>query len=210
MTAAERKEQTENLLAERDIPVFDYLPVIEEELNVQLKTAREIAERILVLAYMNCIVYDPSLKNSIVEFLINEDFWGKISAEEKELLHKPVMTEDDLAKIASRGECIWFLLWTINKADILEFPFKEIEVNEIFASLPPFMKSTADFINGVSIKPMPEIMDQADLIFRLYWAVSQTPEESLHNLKLHPRVVYERYFAVNWVVGFRKSWDDTL
>lgn len=51
-TAEQRKKETEKLLRSLNIPYIDHLPLIEEESEVKVRTAKEIAERILILVYL--------------------------------------------------------------------------------------------------------------------------------------------------------------
>ena len=51
-TAEQRKKHTEKYLKSLNIPFIDHLPLIEEESEVKIRDAKEIAERILILVYL--------------------------------------------------------------------------------------------------------------------------------------------------------------
>ncbi|WP_320005221.1 DUF4272 domain-containing protein [Shiella aurantiaca] len=50
-TAEQRKRETEKLLRSLNIPYIDHLPLVEEESEVKVRVAQEVAQRILVLVF---------------------------------------------------------------------------------------------------------------------------------------------------------------
>ena len=55
MTAVERKNKTNACLKSLGIHILDHLPIIEEESEAKLRTPQEIAQRVLVLVYLNYV-----------------------------------------------------------------------------------------------------------------------------------------------------------
>lgn len=207
MTALERKQNSEKLLSTLGIALVDNLPPIEEEDTVTLRPPREVAERILILTYLNCVAADPSLRQHVMMFLIHEGLWDKASEEEKVLFHKTQLTEEDYTTIFCRSESIWLLLWAINKIDQLDLPEKEIDLHDIFPYLPGFLEPTGDFIHAATMRSVSEILDQSDLIFRLNWALRETDQQGSRLSTLNPGVAYERYFSITWVTQTREAWE---
>ena len=203
MTALERKQQTETFLKTLGIPVYDELPVIEEENDVHVRSVQEIAARIMILAYLNCIAIQEELQPVLLDYLKTQGLWVKVSAQEKILFEKPDLTEEEKDLIASRAESIWVLLWAINKVDRLTLPTKEVDVDILFPLLPPFMEDATEYITAASIRSTSDILNEADFIFRLYWTMSKKPLEGLND-----RIAFERFFTINWITGARKDWDD--
>lgn len=203
MTAPERKQQTETFLKTLGIPVYEELPVIDEESDVHVRSVQEITARIMILAYLNCIATQEELQPVLIDYLKTQGLWVKVSAQEKILFEKPARTEEEKDLIASRAEAMWVLLWAINKVDRLTLPAKEVDVDMLFPLLPPFMEDPTEYIAAASIRSVPELLNEADFIFRLYWAMSKTPLEGLND-----RIAFERFFAINWLTGLRKEWDD--
>jgi hypothetical protein len=209
MTALERKQNSEKVLETLGIHILDELPPWEEEDNIKLRTPREIAQRILVLSYLNCVAADSDLRDPVISLLRQENLWDHVSEEEKKLLDKTELTDAEIAIIQWRGESIWMLLWIINQVDHLDLPIAEVDTHAIFERLPAFMQSTSDFINAATIRSVSEILDQSDLIFRLNWALRQVHTNGSDELALNPGIAYERYFAINWVTFTRPQWDDS-
>lgn len=208
MTSVDRKRNSEKILLSLGISLGDDLPPIEEENAVTLRSAQEIAERIVVLAYLNCVATDPSLRQQVMMFLIQERLWEKTTTREKALFHKSPLPEDDLTVIFWRSESIWLLLWVINKIDNLDLPQQEANLHEIFPYLPGFFEATSDFINTATSRNISEILDQCDFIFRLNWALREPHLHGSATTALNPGIAYERYFAITWVTRMRPEWED--
>jgi hypothetical protein len=208
MTALERKQVTEKRLSALGITLVDNLPPIEEEDAITLRSPREVAERILILTYLSCVATDPSLRQEVMMFLIQEGLWDKASEEEKVLFHKTRLTEEDFTNIFCRSESIWLLLWVINKIDSLDLPEKEVNLHDIFPYLPGFLEPTGSFIHAATIRSVSEILDQSDFIFRLNWALREAYEQGSQISSLNPSIAYERYFSISWVTQTRESWEE--
>jgi hypothetical protein len=208
MTAIERKQNTEKLLETLGIPIPNELPPIEEEAAISLRDPREIAERILVLTYLNCVAVDNDLREEIIAFLKHENLWDKVSEVERELFDKTQLSDEEATQIVWRGESIWMLLWVINKVNDLGLPVDEVNLSDIFVRLPEFMKDTKEFLNTATIRPLSDILDQSDLIFRINWAMRQAHLDGSDEIALNQSIAYERYHAINWVTSVRPQWDE--
>jgi len=208
-TAEQRKKQTEKLLKSLNIPFVSHLPLIEEESEVKVRTAQEVAERILILVYLAFLSEVPDEKEAVISFLKTHLLWDKVSPEEKELYQKDQLTEQEAINILWRSEAIWLLLWSIHKVDKLKLPTTHAEVSEIMARVPEFFADPKNFIETAAVRSTPEILDASDLIYRLHWA---TRDAGLNNrpmpAKLDASVVMERHYAVNWLTYYAEDWDD--
>lgn len=208
-TAEQRKKQTEILLKSLNIPFIDHLPLIEEESEVKIRTAQEIAERALILVYLAYVSEVPDERENVIEFLKTNFLWNKVSPAEKELFQKEELTRQETANISWRSEGVLLLLWTINKVDKLELPIEQVEIPEIVSRLPEFLTDPSEFIKSSIIRPTTEILDQSDLIYRLHWA---TRSANLNNqpmpANLDLSIIMERHYAINWVTFYADEWDE--
>jgi hypothetical protein len=208
MTAPERKTHTEARLKQHNIPVGTELQVLAEESEVQLCTAVEIAKRILILTYLNIVVQAEGFRNEVVASLKSKGLWDDVSGNEKLLLLKKELTDLDVAFISWQAEAAWMLLWVIGKVEIKGLPTQECDINEILKLLPSFQEGPDTFINSATIRPVVEVMDMLDLIYRIHWAVSDAEVNELPiPANLNPGVVHERHYALNWVINFIEQWD---
>lgn len=208
-TAEQRKKQTEIFLKSLNIPFIDYLPLIEEESEVKIRTAQEITERALVLVYLAYVSEVPDERENVIEFLKINFLWDKVSPDEKELFQKEELTSQETANISWRSEGVWLLLWTINKVDKLELPIEQVEIPEIVPLLPKFLTDPSEFIKSSIKRPTTEILDQSDLIYRLHWA---TRNADLNNqpmpVNLDLNIIMERHYVINWVTFYADEWDE--
>lgn len=208
-SSKERKQETEKYLKSINVPFIEHLPQIEEENEVQIRNSNEIAERILILVYLGYVSEVNEAKNDVIEFLKANNLWNKVSEDEKLLFLKDELTEQEFINIAWRVEAVWILLWCIKKIDKIELPINTIEHQEIINRLPDFLSDPIDFIQNSEIRSTSEILDYADLIYRIHWAcrdadLNNKPIPSNFNLS----IVIERHYAINWVTYYAENWDD--
>lgn len=210
-TAEQRKKQTEKYLQSLDIPFIDHLPLIEEENEVRIRTAQEIAERILILVYLAYVSEDPDERINVIEFLKANSLWEKVSLNEKDFFQKAELTKQEIVNASWRSEAVWLLLWTINKVDKLDFPTQQIEISEIVSRLPKFLTAPNDFIETATVRPTTEILDVSDLTYRLHWAARNANlQKKKMPARLNLSVVMERHYAINWVTHCSDEWDEVI
>ncbi|MCH5690836.1 DUF4272 domain-containing protein [Niabella sp. W65] len=210
-SAAERKSGTEKLLRELNIPYLDHLPLIEEEHEAVVRTAPEIAERILILTYLNYVSEVPGGASEVIAFLKTNDLWDKVWPDEKELFQKEKLTRQEEINISWRTEAIWLLLWAINKVEELALPTQEIASADILERLPEFLSDPSGFISEAMGRPISAILDMSDLVYRLHWA---TKNANLNNepmpAGLNLGIIMERHYAINWLTYYADEWDSVI
>ncbi len=207
MTATERKHHSEQKLKSLGIVLSSDLPPLESEAELTLKSPQQIARRILIFAYLNCVAFDPSLQQEVMVFLIREKLWDEASSVEKALFHKPQLSEDETAEIQWRSESIWLMLWAINEVDILELRTKEINPEEIFALLPGFFENTEQFIQTADTRNSADILDEGDFTFRLSWAIREAEERGETIPGINAFVAYQRYVSLNWIMNITEHFE---
>jgi hypothetical protein len=208
MTAQERKEKTETYLTNLNVPINPHLPLIEEESEAVIRSGQDIARRILILTYLN-VVQEGGDKKEIIAFLKNEGLWNDVSEDEKELLKKTKLTKQDKINLSWRSEGVWLMLWAINKVGELEMPTTQCTINEILCRLPGFLTSTKEFIETATVRPTAEILDMADLLYRMHWSTRQAGLDANEApADLDDSIVYERHYAINWITYYEENWDD--
>jgi hypothetical protein len=203
MTSHQRKENSEKRIAAVGISSADTLPVIDEAMVTSIKSPQKVAERILILTYLNCIASDPGLRQEVMMFLIREKLWDEVTAEEKTLFHNPRLSEHDIDNIFWRKESIWMLLWAIGEVDDVALPDQEVDLYEIFPLLPGFFEPTLPFIQQAVLRSRDTILNEQDFYFRLNWALRQQPDV---DTPLIHGVVHERDLALSWLAGMLGEW----
>ncbi len=208
-TAAQRKAETEAYLKKLNIPFLPHLPLLEEESEFKIRTAQEIAERILVLTYLCYFGEVQEERDEIIDFLKGNKLWGAVSPEEKVLFKKPKLTNRELIDISWRVEAIWLLLWVIQKVDALQLPVEQVTISEMLLLLPELYASPVSFIEDATVRLVTEILDMLDITYRLHWAArdaSLNKRPIPGNISLS--IVTERHYAANWVTYYADEWDD--
>jgi Domain of unknown function (DUF4272) len=79
-----------------------------------------------------------------------------------------------------------------------------------FAASTMMERTTSQFIEESNLRPIADILDQADLIYRYHWAVRNARIKGQQiPAALHPGVTAERHYALNWLTGYmEQAWDD--
>jgi Domain of unknown function (DUF4272) len=100
------------------------------------------------------------------------------------------------------------MLWALGFVDDLARPDKICDVPNAVALLRDLGRD--GFLKKAKLRPMREILDAADLIYREHWA---TTEARIKNQPapggLDPGVVQERHYALNWLIGYSdQEWDN--
>ena len=85
------KAKRKDFLKSLNIPFIAHLPLIEEESEAKIRTAQEIAERILILTYLNYVSEVPDEKEKVIDFLKSTLLWEKVSPNEKEIFQKEAL-----------------------------------------------------------------------------------------------------------------------
>lgn len=210
MTAQERKTKTEIYLKTLDIPLNVGLPHIEEEHEATVRNAADIAKRIIILVYLG-VYSEGGDRNEIVDFFKSQELWESVSEYEKKLLLKRKLTDKDKIKISWQSECIYVLLWAITKIDNLGLPIDQCNIGEMLDLLPDAFGSTKDFIQNATVRPIAEILDKSDLMYRLHWAArdADLKDEPIPG-NIDIGVIQEWHYAINWITYYDENWDDIL
>jgi hypothetical protein len=202
-----RKKRSEGLLKTQGIPINSSLPAIESEEETTLRSAEDMAKRAIGLCAV--ALRGEGLKQQEVISLLNgKDVWGSATPKEKKFLLKKKPNRQEILNFKWRYESLWVLLWALGHIEDLGAPTSICDVQSavrIVLDIP-----SEDFIQRAKRRPISEILDEADLIYRYDWAVVDARikgEDPPGNL--HPGVVYERHYALNWLIGYMdQEWDD--
>jgi hypothetical protein len=208
MTSEQRAKKNEQFLTELGIPVNTWLPMIEDENEARLLSSVEIAKRILVLAYLVCLAYDDCKQSQILEYFESYELIDAISDQEMQLLKKENLDKKDRVNLSWRSEAIWLMLWAINKVDRLELPVETCDIPSLLKELPEQWGDPGIFFAMSSLRPVAEILDMSDLIYRLHWASRDAYlNKNDPPAQLHEGIIVERHYAINWITCL-EDWDD--
>jgi hypothetical protein len=205
--ARDRKARSERRLVERGVLINSHLPVIESVDEARLRVPHVVAERALALFAVALHCDDPQGLQAH-RFLHQEELWRAITPKERAFLLLSDPPQSDLVQFSWRNEALIVLLWALNHVQVLTFPDAPCDLDiatEVIRRAP-----IREFIDTARLRAPDQILDEADFIFRCHWAVV---EAGLHGQEptgnLDADVVYERHYALNWLVGYLdQEWDD--
>ena len=214
----ERRDRSMGLLRDRHIYVTPWLPLLWERAEEPGRTLEEVCGRaaalLIVSLYSECRVGEHMSYEESREFVdpIIEGYGaeGFFSPDEKAYLDDPNSTEQTQIQYAWQYENLWVMEWALGLTDDLFWPTRICDVPEsvrIMREYPSMEELTA----AARLHPRKELLDQADLIYRLHWAcvdarVMNMPAPQ----ELEEGVVMERHRALFWLAGCDEmcGWDD--
>ena len=203
MTPEERKHRTEQILQDKGIPFLDSLPLTEDENDVELRATEDVGKRIVCLFCFAGTGFNPDNRN-FINYLKENDVWEFLSEEEATLLSNPNGHEKALINASWRMEALYFLLWATGVIKDLPWPTEESSSSDFMEAMPAADEPPWPFIRSLVLRPVSEIMDASDLIYRLHWAARTYGNE----IPINQGVVQEWHHAVNWLTNYDgEKWD---
>jgi hypothetical protein len=204
-TQDNRKAKSEAILQEHKVKINTNLPCTADLTQIKLRDKNAIIDRIYALTIIAAKA--EGIPISELETIISDKEITQFSPYEKHVLNNEIPAEE-LSALTWRYESLFLLCWVINKVDTLPYP---AEMCSIDSFLPLILEqSRADFSANITLRTKEEIADALDLTYRMNWACvdarikSETPSG-----KLHPGIVYERHYTLNWLTHHRQqSWDN--
>ena len=217
----QRKERSEKILNKHNIRINTELPVIEDK--DAIKSPEEILKRAVTALFAAQIAMD--CLNSETEVEESADFFGgmlenfglenETTPDEKKFFaltdtNAPKPNVNEANRMARRIEMVIPLLWACGiVTDDLPYPDKPsdfIEQARMIASCDNF----GELMQNVRMRKTSEILDKADLIYRMDWACAdarvkgETPSGNLNS-----DVVCEQHKGLNWIIcaNDAENWD---
>lgn len=204
-----RKATSEKLLEQYAVKINRSLPHIESEQETTIRAAKEIAQRVTVLAITNLVAFNSIESKEAIEYLKEFHIWDYVTAGEKDFLDNP--TAERKNHETWKCEDIWVLLWALKKVDKLGWPNEPCNLSDIPPENYPVAqnKNPNQFIDSITdLRSKEEILDAADLYYRLDWACVDARINNKEITEVHPGIVYERHYALNWLINYMgQDWD---
>ena len=206
--ALDRRARSVAQLKKEGVPVSSTLPVIEDSTSAKTRTVEEVAKRAIAVCLM--AVKGEGLEDEHLLPLVKE-FGAEafLSPEELAFLKDSHPSQADRVKFTWRYENYWVLLWALGYVDSLNRPEGICDVKKSVSFILKH-STTPLFIKNAKLRPLNEILDQADLIYRYHWAVVDARLKGKETpANLEGGVVMERHYVLNWLIGYMdQEWDD--
>ena len=204
--AVDRKLRSERILRADGVPVFAQLPAIESAAEALKRSKEEVALRTLCLLLV--AAKGEGLGQEITERVLDfHELRPHLTPKELAFVLDTSPSEHDLIQFVWRHEAAWTLLWALGFVAELGKPAQICDVE--FAAKTRAERTTPQFIEDSKLRPIADILDQADLIYRYHWAVRSADMKGQQvPAGLDPGVTEERHYALNWLIGYdEQAWD---
>lgn len=143
----------------------------------------------------------------VMERFMVEEF---LSPKEKTYLENPESAREEQIQYSWQYENLLVMEWALGLVDELPYPDNICDVGKTVRILHPF-DSLEEFEQDVSVRPYRELLDAADLIYRIDWACVDARVMGMKApAELDAGVVVERHRSLFWLAGIdeRCAWDD--
>lgn len=204
--AIDRKLRSERTLRAEGVPFLAALPVIETTAEALKRSKEEVALRTLCLLLV--AAKGEGLGQEIVEGVLEfHELRPHLTPKELAFVFDPSPSQHDRIQFTWRHEAAWTLLWALGFVAQLGKPAHICDVE--FAAKTMTERTTPQFIEDSKLRPIADILDQADLIYRYNWAVRNARMKGQQlPAALDAGVTEERHYALNWLIGYNEqAWD---
>ncbi len=209
MTPAQRKQNSESVLKRHAIPINSSLPLIESEDDVSLRTTDELLRRLVALWAVAGTAFLRE-NDFFRRYIVENNLIGWLSASERDFLLVERPTQQQLIHASWQLEGLYFLAWCGGLVDQLKIPSTESSVESFMHLFPQEGESLARLHGAISVRSLHEVLDWADLLYRLHWAVRDAQlRGSPSPSAIKGGVVQEWHRAVNWMTRYEDEddWD---
>jgi len=206
--ALDRRARSNAIMRAEHVPLFERLPVIESEAEVQLPSTEEIAMR--AAALLTVSMKAAGAPQSEVDKVVGDyQLKSWFSPHEAAFIADANPAPKDMLALGWRIEAANALLWTLGYVDRLDGPRVQCDPPALAKLI--LTQSRAQFLAGARLRPKAEILDQADLIYRYRWALVDELQIKNHAAPagLSNDIAMERHQAFNWLLYHAETpWDD--
>lgn len=206
--AVERKARSIAFLKGAGVPTIEHLPVIEDTHSVKSRSTNEVSRRLIACTI--CALGGESGDRALIDrVLVDFKAHEFLSPEEHTFINHSITDQQTRTQFSWRYERAWVLLWALGYVEKLNYPPSICDAGKLVT----LIKGRSVDVLAQNAKPRStkEILDEADRIYRLHWAVT---EERVNRTVSVPKevergVVQERHAALNWLIGYmNQEWDD--
>ncbi|MEO1286318.1 MAG: DUF4272 domain-containing protein, partial [Chloroflexota bacterium] len=190
-----------------NVPYIKHLRNLPDDDFFTLRPLEEVVKRTIALNLISRRA-DGESREWLIEKLAQYQLTNTLTEQETIFNEDASPDEYIVIMFSQRMEACWLLLWALGLIPNLARPdnFADaVRANEIIDT-----RSLDQLLIEAKYRNKSEILDALDLHFRYHWAVV---DAELYGKKsptgLKPDVVYQRHYALNWLVQLRdQDWDE--
>lgn len=207
----ERKKKNCLLLNKKGIRVNINLPLIESDLEVKIRKPKEVAQRLIILTIQNFVCNGTELGQAR-GMITHHNLIDYVTPNEINFFNGEY-SQSQISQESWKCEGMLVLFWALGIAKELPFPENMATIlDHINKEDYPIIndKDPNELINSdLKLRSTAEILDMADLYYRIYWACVDDRLKGQQTPGVVSGVVYERLYALNWLINYMGSaWDD--
>jgi hypothetical protein len=204
----QRKANSERILEARGILINPHLPLVEAEDDVTLRTSEEVRHRLIALWAAAGTASVPG-NDHFRNYIVHNGYEDWLSPNERAFIFSDNRNEHAGIQFSWRTECIYFLSWCGGLVDSVEIPDELHSIDTVAHFYPVHMEPPDVMERAIAIRRKSDILDWADLLYRLHWAVREHQLTGLPIPELEAGVIQEWHKAANWMVRYcEEDWDD--
>ena len=203
----DRKRRSDARLRSEGVPVNLWLPVIESETETVLPSTEGVAMR--AVATLIVAARASGMPQEQVDALVrNHGLAAWFSPDEQAFMAEPAPDAEDRGIRSWRFEAANVLFWALGFVDRLGAPETQCDPAPLVALVEGRSRET--LLAAARPRPVAEVLDEADLIYRYRWAlVDARLKGATTPAGLDGDVAMERHHAFNWLVQHADTdWDD--
>jgi hypothetical protein len=146
-------------------------------------------------------------EKQVRQFIADHNLDPHFSPDERAFIRNPKPTDQQRSQFSWRYEAAWVMLWALGYVNELDKPSAQCDVPA--AGRIVMKRSHAQFLAESKPRPVSEILEHADRIYRYRWALVDARLSGTQVTGLDADVALERHQALNWLIGYNGAdWDD--
>ena len=179
------------------------------------RTSEEAAQRLLALLTVILKVHDPV---RCVAWMKKQNLEHLLSPAELAFVQNETPSEESRVAFSWRAEAMVPLLWALN--GLAEMPplNEQCQVSE-FEMVKAALRDPQAFLSRARLRSPEQLSDMEANLYHQHWRVRDAEQMSVGKF-LEPRpgdppieelnhgIVYERRYALSWLVGWGEQWDN--
>lgn len=209
-SARKRMEKSNATLRALKLKTVDFLPPIEGDEEVVLRSAQDVARRIIAL-WAVALKADGAKPDMMNKLLKDGHVAQYLTPKEKKFVENPSPSKDEMSECSWFIECIPALLYGLGEEDQLPLSSKESDVGKIAEKMVALMGKDygMTFTKNAKLRSKSEILDAKDLTLRAHWlAVETAYHKKPMPAGINHAVLQERHRALNWLTKqYGRDWD---
>ena len=179
----------------------------DHEDSLKPRSAQEVAERVIALIAVTARVHKDEAKQTFAKLdKLNLD--PLFSTSERIFFFSEIPSENDLINFSWRSEALASLIWALNGLVVFPPLNEQVSVGEL-TLVQNALDDPKKFISNARLRPIAEIEAMESDLYHQHWRVR---DAQLFNKpmpqELSSSVVYERRYAMSWLIGWGSDWDD--